>query len=294
MKHHDHILVVGLNRSGTKWLSNSLANHPDIFAVTAEQHFGILESNIFNDISRVLPTLSREDDYTAFVCLWAESDFVKTTGVTRDDMLNWEPRPKTPYEAFERLMNEETCKNSKSVWLQKCSPIQALQASDKLKGTAKVVAIRRPFDRVLESSIALHEQSGANSSFFRNVIVVAIQNRLIDYFWNMEDCHCVHFDEMKSDRDATMRTVCDYLKLPFDSQMTEPRFQQNTSFRNQDRRPLSLAQRSFCQFVQLCLKMVPVSWVARFWQRSRSRNPLNMVSGTYRNFDKENVPNEVC
>ena len=153
MKDHGYILVVGLNRSGTKWLSNSLANHSNVFAVTAEQHFGILESNVFNDFSRAFPRLDREDDFIAFVCMWAESDFVKTTGMTRTEMLQWNPRPVTVYEAFNRLMNEMTDRWSRKFWLQKCSPIQAIESVGNLAGQEKVIAIRRSFYNVLELSL---------------------------------------------------------------------------------------------------------------------------------------------
>ncbi len=44
------IFIVGTNRSGTKWLSNILANHPDVAAVQTERTLGIVETYMFDSL----------------------------------------------------------------------------------------------------------------------------------------------------------------------------------------------------------------------------------------------------
>ncbi|MBA7629902.1 hypothetical protein ES703_37409 [subsurface metagenome] len=48
------IFVIGKNRSGTKWLSNVIANHKDIACIQHELFGGILEANV---ISRMPKTI---------------------------------------------------------------------------------------------------------------------------------------------------------------------------------------------------------------------------------------------
>ncbi|MFW6008127.1 MAG: hypothetical protein ACOCP8_02575 [archaeon] len=42
----EKIFVIGKNRSGTKWLSNTVANHKDVFCVQRPGAGGILETNL--------------------------------------------------------------------------------------------------------------------------------------------------------------------------------------------------------------------------------------------------------
>ena len=41
------IFVIGKNRSGTKWLSNTISNHSKIACVRSHEFGGILETNVF-------------------------------------------------------------------------------------------------------------------------------------------------------------------------------------------------------------------------------------------------------
>ena len=43
----NRIIIIGMDRSGTKWISNEISNHPDIIAIRDEEHNGILETNMF-------------------------------------------------------------------------------------------------------------------------------------------------------------------------------------------------------------------------------------------------------
>ena len=61
------ILVIGKNRSGTKWVSNLLANHSSIRAVQAPQHGGIIETNFFGMMQQVFGDIGRVENYIAAV-----------------------------------------------------------------------------------------------------------------------------------------------------------------------------------------------------------------------------------
>ena len=60
------VIVIGMTRSGTKWLSNILCNHSEMIGVQSEQHGGIIETNMFHIMPRKF-NLSFADDYIAFI-----------------------------------------------------------------------------------------------------------------------------------------------------------------------------------------------------------------------------------
>lgn len=61
------IFIVGTNRSGTKWLSNILAKHPDVAAVQTERTQGIVETNMFHSLRIKFPDLRRPDDFVGLI-----------------------------------------------------------------------------------------------------------------------------------------------------------------------------------------------------------------------------------
>ena len=226
----DSILVVGLNRSGTKWLSNILAQSDQVAAVTLAHQFGILESNALHDFRRVFKKIERDDDYAGFVCLWSETDYVRSTGIDRLDILRWKPRPTTVLAALSQLLDELREKQGKQFWLQKCSPFQAQQFLLELGDSTKVISIRRPFNSILESSVALKQQTNANSSFGRDLVVNAIQSRLFSEVSRRPNALTVDFENLKSDPETAVRQVCEFIGIEFSAAMLNTPFKQNTSF----------------------------------------------------------------
>ena len=79
------LFVVGLNRSGTKWLSNTLCQHAEVAGVLHERFTGILETNMLDTIPRVFPDLREGDDYAAVIELWSATEFFGLTVSTQDD-----------------------------------------------------------------------------------------------------------------------------------------------------------------------------------------------------------------
>ena len=277
----DAIIVVGLNRSGTKWLSNILSLNNDVAAVTLPHQFGILESNALNDFSRVFKNIDRDDDYAGFVCMWAETDYVRSTGFDRSYLLSWQPRPKSVFAALSRLLDDFRQKQGKSIWLQKCSPSQSRQFQKELASPAKVVAIRRNFNRILESSIALKQQTGVGSSFLRDLVINAIQERILADVSKQPNTMTVDFESLKAEPEATVRKVCEFIGIEFSRTMLKTPFEQNTSFEKKTRTKIG----PFKRLVSLCVRslfaLLPVGLVNWMWAESRARAPLAIVRKTY-------------
>jgi hypothetical protein len=71
----DLLFVIGRNRSGTKWLSNILAENNEVAAVQREGAGGILESNELSHFPKHF-NLNHIEDRTAFQILFKHSNFI--------------------------------------------------------------------------------------------------------------------------------------------------------------------------------------------------------------------------
>jgi len=52
-----HIFVVGNNRSGTKWISNTILRSARVAGAQSEDHKGILETNVLFNAPRIFGPL---------------------------------------------------------------------------------------------------------------------------------------------------------------------------------------------------------------------------------------------
>ena len=68
------IFIVGKNRSGTKWLSNILLNHPNIAGIQSDYHRGILETNMFQNMPIIFGNLKDIDNFIGVTEPYEESD----------------------------------------------------------------------------------------------------------------------------------------------------------------------------------------------------------------------------
>jgi len=69
------IFVLGRNRSGTKWLTNLIANHPDVYCVQSESHGGVIETNLFDRADTSFGNPAIAENYIAFMAWFEQTDF---------------------------------------------------------------------------------------------------------------------------------------------------------------------------------------------------------------------------
>ena len=112
------VLVIGMDRSGTKWLSNILCNHYDIIGIQYEKAYGILETNMFGIMQKRFGDISALENYIGFIELWAQTNFFRISGIEKSFFYNLNYKPSV-LELFEILMNELAKRQKKEFWLQK-------------------------------------------------------------------------------------------------------------------------------------------------------------------------------
>jgi hypothetical protein len=108
MQNIQKIIVIGMNRSGTKWISNLISNHPDVVSLQYERGGGILETNMFTNFPHSFGDLRFPDNYVGLIELWSKTDFFQCAGMDKDFFYSIEKRPTNYFELFQILMNNST------------------------------------------------------------------------------------------------------------------------------------------------------------------------------------------
>ena len=116
------IIVIGMHRSGTKWLSNILCNHPEIIGLQRDRvreegaSGGAMESNVLGRIQGMFGDLSRPDDYIGLIEFWSQTDLFKLSAADKELFYQLKPRPRSYYEVFRVLMDDLATRHQKRFW----------------------------------------------------------------------------------------------------------------------------------------------------------------------------------
>ncbi|MEL7537969.1 MAG: sulfotransferase [Pseudomonadota bacterium] len=275
------ILVVGLNRSGTKWLSNILCNHPQIAGVQSKRARGILETNLFHRMQEKFD-LRSGDDYVGFVELWKKTEFFQVTGEDAEYLYSLDPRPLSFVRIFELVMQRFAIRRSARFWLQKCDPERALGIGLKLSNV-RVVAIRRDTLATAQSMKQLNVNTGRSFSLLKSLPGQVRSERLLKRVEQRFDCITIDYDELRSDPAAATRSVCKQLSIDFEESLLEVKFEPNTSFQSSKRpAPIAGLQRWLATLIILASSLAPM-WVLNrlLARKKRDEPPLKLVAGTF-------------
>ena len=274
------VLVIGLNRSGTKWLSNLIAEHHDVYAVQHEKHFGILESNVFNDFGRMFPSLETIEARTSFESVWNQTDFINITNVDLHKLMQ-SNRPTSVFEAFKLLMGEAAAQRGAKYWLQKCSPVQLATVGSHF-ADAKKIFIKRKFNDVMVSAIENSKASRGQSGELRLALNYCLQNQVLNNAARQSDVLCISYEELKANSQKTIATVFDFLGLDA-NQIQESEYTPNTSFSGSKvPQQLKASTKLFSIMLRTFLSLMPAGLPYRLWKRLRRNAPPSILRGTYR------------
>ena len=155
------VLVVGANRSGTTWLSNLLCNHSQISGVQSDEHFGIIETNLFGRMQRVFGSLNSRVNKIAFIESWSQTDFFLATGIDKSEIYSLKSRDYV--DIFRFVMREFSSRLGNSYWLQKL-PTTEFRYLGSLQDDAKIIVITRNMLGNLASKHGLLQKKGIKAS----------------------------------------------------------------------------------------------------------------------------------
>ena len=226
------VLVVGMNRSGTKGLSNELGYHEDIAMVGDDSHYGILITPVY-EVMDAKFNLHLTEEYIGAISMLAETDFFKITGIEKGYFYNLKPRPKNYSDLFDELMSEYARRTGKTTWLQKTSPRGYWRNREDLSKTSIVVIKRDLISNIrsrLGSAIRLGRKSGKTKQLIRAIYLYVMEDKLISKICSSIPHLYVNFADFKIDTVNTRNRVFEYLKLDPTRYDDSRRFPRNTSF----------------------------------------------------------------
>ncbi len=272
------ILVVGMDRSGTKLLSNELSRHPAVVSIQHPRHTGIIETNMLTTLVGRFD-LQVVEEYVALVEMWASTDFVRQAGVEKEFFYRLVPRPDRCVDLFRALMNEVARRNGVAYWLQKASPQAALAVLHDFPD-ARWVVIRRDLIGNLRSKVRLSERTGARRRLVRSVLGYVLEDKILEHIARHTGAKVVSFEELIQRPEAVLDHLCRELGLPR-AAMGDNDFDRNTSFApGEDRAAVFTgSQERLIQWLARLASLVPLP-ILRSVQRLVADPPV-LVHGTY-------------
>jgi len=274
------IFVIGLNRSGTKWLSNELSKHTEIACVRNE-NTGIRETNMFRAFGRKFD-LKHLDDYIGLIEIWSSTDFFLRTGVDKSVFFSGSPPVADHYLLFAKLMDAFAKKQGKVYWLQKASPIAGLELYDRFPDAHFAIVRRQMVDQI-RSNVGRLARPGW-TTIARAAFSYVRDNQILDRLQAKSHCPSVSYEELRNDR---AKIVQDLLKT---WGITRGEIDEHVSFRPNTTFPAGTSREDYFHsgqrwWINVCAalsKLIPFPLkfytAKRNWQRV---GPL--VSGTFDN-----------
>lgn len=222
------IIIIGMIRTGTKWLSNVLCNNSEIAGIQLKKARGIQETNMFGGFQYKFD-LSSPDEYIGLIELWSQTDFFKETGLQKEFFYHIKPRPQNFIELYRLLMNEYAISKQKRFWLQKTGPVWG-EKLIKFLPDAKYVLIKRNVVDTIQSTLQLYENKRKKKTLFKSVFMYSYQLKIMKNFFKSTNCLWVDYDDMKSNLKDQILRICEYIGIPFHPDMLRDRYPKNSSF----------------------------------------------------------------
>lgn len=277
------ILVVGMNRSGTKWLSNILSCHSQITSIQSKSHGGILETNMFGNFQNYFPHLNTKENYTAFIEMWSQTDFFHISGVNKKYFYQ-DSAPRSFLELFSFLMNEYAKQNKYSYWLQKTSPLQFYLYARKLQWDHIIIIERNYFDVVLSMSV-LNAGYKTTTTLIKTAISYILQWKILQHIKKSSRVQYIHYHHLKNDKQQTIKCICKNMGISYEEQMLTDVFSPNSTWKNKKIVTLSLLEKILLYSI-LIIKVIPFSVVKIFYSKNRK---WQIVPGSFNRIFFENT-----
>jgi hypothetical protein len=223
------IFIVGKNRSGTKWLSNILLNHPNISGIQSDYHRGILETNLFNNMPKNFGNLKDNDNFIGFVECFSATDFFKISGLEKKML--YTKRPENYYDFFRYVMDQYTERKRTKYWLQKIHPFSFREIYENYKD-ALFIIIERDIINNIRSAYVLQQKMGFRPNIFREVVIYNYCKKSYGKYLKEKNIMLVSYKHLMERQELALKHIYDFLSIEGSEDMQDVIFERNTSFRN--------------------------------------------------------------
>ena len=285
----NRIIIIGMDRSGTKWISNEISNHPDIIAIRDEEHNGILETNMFTMFLNNF-NIENLDEYIGLIELWSQTDFFQNSKIPKSFFYKLNNRPKNVYKLFTFMMNELSLLNKKKYWLQKTSPSIALNIFHYFTDEYIVIIKRNIIDN-LRSKIKNSHDRNINRFLIKAVAGYVIDekiSRLINR--KFKNSIVINYEDLISDKKYQLNLVANLIRCKkFSAEYSNDKYLKNTSFKNNSDR--AMVFNSFEIFIiklfRLIFYFMPLKFLLFFRENFTSIDINRLVGSTFDKIKKK-------
>jgi len=222
------IFVIGKNRSGTKWLSNIIANHPDVACIQREGAGGILETNMLSTFTNLFGDLSYIENYFGMVVCFSETNFFKLTGLDKEIL--FKKKYKDCFCLFRQIMNLYAQKKQKTYWLQKASVTNLPQVYNAFPDARFIIIERKITDNIRSSRGLAKLNNGPMPGILRETAKWHLAKKTVNKYKGKDNIMHMKFEQLKNDRETSVKRVCSFLDLDFNESLLQEHFKKNTSF----------------------------------------------------------------
>ena len=221
------ILVLGSARSGTTWLGNLLAAHPDIAAPHHRVHWGSVESKMYS-IAEWAGDLRDDRRFIQFVEVFASTDLFRLLEGDKERI--YRERPTDLYQLMFDLFDQLAARRGARYWATKLDPpllyrprrLRAfLEALDRRYPDSRWVGIQRDARGVLRSYLqmegerSIHRLSGTSKKLATMLESgrYVVHNRAIDELLRQRRGLKLTFAELREDEPAARERLSRHLGI---------------------------------------------------------------------------------
>lgn len=266
------IFVIGKHRSGTKWLSNTIAAHKDIACILHEHHFGILEvSDVFERMPLIYGDLSIAENCIGFIEYYGQTDFFVLTGL--DKNMFYKNRPSNYSEFFRQMMDTFAEKEGKPYWVQKTDTAPMPDLIKHFPDAKFIMTIRDVRDNVKSAiGLAKGEKGRATPKVYNELFIYYLQKKRILSYQGRDNVMLMYFEDMKRDKRAVVERICNFLQIEFDENMLKNHFKQNTSYKGMVSKADALSDKDvFLMNLMIPLLSITPLWLMEFLYKIKTR-----------------------
>jgi len=229
------IFIIGKDRSGTKWLSNIIANHDKIACVQRPGAGGILETNIIYRMPNIFGDLKKENNFIGFIELFSKTNFFKLLDIKKEKLYK---APKNYLDFLDYILTIYAKNKNKSFWLQKTSTIKLNRIYKKFPSAKFVIIERNPIDNIRSTiGLKVRKKIKANNEFnqykkniIKELVKYLLAEKRINKLRNKNNIKHVYFEDLKNSKENTIRDICKFLKINFNKNLLKDHYKKNTSF----------------------------------------------------------------
>ena len=277
------IIVIGSNRSGTKWLSNIIANHTKVSTIQCQDDTGVIESNMFFYYPKIFKDLSRKENKSAFEILFKNSNYFKSSKLNEKDLEKI--KTESIVEYYLQFMQLYTESDNNEIWLQKTSAIHFYKYIKYFDNTKFIIIRRNPLDTII-SHIGLDVSRNNKPKIFRHVYIYILNKKTENKFLRKQSLY-VEFENLKKRPQSICETIFEFLNLEFSKELLNSKYRKNTSFKNLERKTfISSKIKLKIKFYSFLFSLIPWKVLMFFYGVITSLNKLKsnsniVVNGTF-------------